>query len=141
MKKMFCLILLFAFLDAQAFIDPKVGGVVTINKALEKNLSPNGVLYVFAKKAGPDSNPADHSPPIAVIKIEHPKFPQAFVLTPKNVMIQGSEFKGPLHVIARFSQSGDASDKVGGFEGIDPKFPSAELGNKNLNSALKAISK
>ena len=141
MKKMFSLFLMLGILDAQAFIDPKVGGVVTIDKALEKKLNSNGALFIFAKKAGSDSSLADHTPPLAVIKILHPKFPQAFVLTPKNVIMEGMEFKGPLHVVARFSQSGDPIDKVGGFEGVDPKFLSAELGNKNLNIVLKAISK
>ena len=141
MKSAIVLFLSAMVFSAQAFIDPKVGGVVTINKALEKTLNPNGVLYIFAKQAGPDSNPADHTPPVAVIKIDHPKFPQAFVLTPKNVMVQGTEFKGPFHVIARFSQSGDAIDKNGALEGFDPKFPSTDLGNKNLNIILKPLSK
>lgn len=141
MKKMALLLTVFVSLNSFAFIDPKVGGTITLLKSLEKNLTPNGVLFVIAKKAGPDSNPGDRTPPIAVIKIEKPKFPQAFVITEKNIMMAGTSLKGPLFVIARYSPSGDALDKKGAIEGYDPKFLSTDVGNKNLNIELKTLSK
>lgn len=141
MKKSVFLLTIFLSLKSFAFIDPKVGGTVTLLKGLEKQLTPNGALYVIAKKAGPDSNPADRTPPIAVVKISNPKFPQAFVITEKNIMIAGTSLKGPLHVIARYSPSGDALDKKGAIEGFDPKFPSTDVGNKNLNIELKIVLK
>lgn len=141
LKKLFVLVSLVLSVNALAFIDPKVGGTVTLAKNLEKNLTKNGVLYVFAKQAGPDSNPGDRTPPVAVIRIENPKFPQAFVISGKNVMIPGASLTGPLHVIARYSLSGDALDKKGAIEGFDPKFPSTEIGNKNLNIELKTVLK
>lgn len=141
MKKIISIFLLMVSVSAFAFNDPKVGGSITLAKGLEKNIVHGGVLYVFAKKAGPDSGPNDRTPPIAVVRIENPKFPQAFVITPKNVMIQGSEFKGPVHVIARYSPTGDAMSRPGVIEGMDPKFPSTELGNKNLNIELKVLVK
>lgn len=141
MKKLIVLVLSLVSLNSFAFNDPKVGGVVTLGHGLEKNLTPNGVLYVFAKMAGPDSGPNDRTPPIAVVRIEHPKFPQAFVITPKNVMMPGAEFKGPVHVIARYAPTGDAMSRPGAIEGMDPKFPSTELGNKNLNIELKVLVK
>lgn len=121
---------------AHAYTDPKVGGMVTLKKGLEKKITKNGVLFIFAKQAGPDSGPNDRTPPVAVIRVVNPTFPQAFVITQKNVMIAGSEFKGPFHVIARYTPSGDALVKTGAVEGMDPKFPSADLGNKNLNIEL-----
>lgn len=127
--------------SAMAFIDPKVGGTITLAKGLEKNLTPNGALFVIAKAAGPDSNPGDHSPPIAVVKIDNPKFPQAFVITEKNIMMAGSSLKGPLHIIARYSVSGDAMDKKGAIEGFDAKNPSVDVGNKNVNIVLKTVLK
>ncbi len=129
-------ILSFITLSVQAFTDPKVGGLITLKKGLESKITKTGILYVFAKQAGPDSGPNDRTPPVAVIRIENPKFPQAFVLTQKNVMIPGAAFKGPLHVIARYSPTGDALNKSGAVEGIDPKNVSADLGNKNLNIEL-----
>lgn len=141
MKKYFVLLTLMASVNAWAFIDPKVGGTVTLAKGLEKNITPSGVLFVFAKRAGPDSNPGDRTPPVAVVKIENPKFPQAFVITGKNVMMEGSTLAGPLHIIARYSVSGNALDKKGAIEGFDPKFPSTEVGNKNLNIVLSTVLK
>jgi hypothetical protein len=141
MKKIISLFIVFHSLSVFAFSDPKVGGVITLGKGLEKNLTPSGVLYVFAKKAGPDSGPNDHTPPLAVIKIEHPKFPQAFVITPKNVMIAGTPLTGPVHVIARYSPNGDAMRSTGSIEGIDPKFPSTELGNNNMKIELNSVQK
>lgn len=138
MKNIFVtmMVSLFIATNANAYTDPKVGGLVTLKKGLESKITKNGVLYVFAKQAGPDSGPNDRTPPVAVIRIQNPTFPQAFVITQKNVMIPGSEFKGPLHVIARFSPDGNALNKSGSIEGMDPKFPSADLGNKNLKIEL-----
>jgi hypothetical protein len=130
------IVLTFATGSVNAFTDPKVGGLVTLKKGLEKKIVKTGVLYIFAKQAGPDSGPNDRTPPVAVIRIENPQFPQAFVLTQKNVMIPGAAFKGPLHVIARYSPNGDALNKNGAVEGVDPKHVSADLGNKNLNIEL-----
>lgn len=141
MKILLLVIISFLSVNAFGFNDPKVGGVVTLAKGLEKNLTPNGVLYIFAKKAGPDSGPNDRTPPIAVVKVEHPKFPQAFVITPKNVVITGAPFEGPVHVIARYSPTGDAKNVTGAIEGIDPKFPSTDLGNNNLAIELKILLK
>jgi hypothetical protein len=141
MKTLFVLFSLMLSVKTLAFIDPKIGGTVTLAKGLEKNLTPHGVLYVFAKRAGPDSNPGDRTPPVAAIRIEHPKFPQAFVITDKNVMMEGSSLKGPLHVIARYSLTGDALDKKGAIEGLDPKFLSTDVGNNKLNIELKTVLK
>lgn len=141
MKLIMLFLISFVSLNSFAFIDPKVGGMVTLKKSFEKNLTKSGVLFVIAKQAGPDSNPGDHTPPIAVVKIKNPNFPQAFVITEKNIMIPGSPLKGPLHVIARYSASGDALDKTGAIEGFDKKFPSVEIGNKNLNIELNNLLK
>jgi len=138
MKNIFVtmMVSLFIATNANAYTDPKVGGLVTLKKGLESKITKNGVLFVFAKQAGPDSGPNDRTPPVAVIRIQNPTFPQAFVITQKNVMIPGAEFKGPLHVIARYSPSGDALNKAGAIQGQEPKFPSADLVNKNLKIDL-----
>jgi hypothetical protein len=123
-------------LSANAYTDPKVGGMVTLKPELAKKIVKGGVLYVFAKKAGPDSGPNDRTPPVAVIKVLNPNFPQAFVITQKDVMIAGTPFSGPLHVVARYSPTGDAMRAPGALEGMDSRFPSVELGNKDLKIDL-----
>ena len=136
MSIMLSLLCLFTSMPASAFTDPKVGGIVTLKKGLESKITKNGILYIIAKTAGPDSSPNDRTPPVAVIRVPNPIFPQAFVITQKNVMIAGQEFRGPFHVIARYNPTGDALNKIGAIEGIDPKFLSADLGNKNLKIEL-----
>lgn len=122
--------------SAFAYNDPKVGGIVTLKPAFAKKIVKGGVLYVFAKQAGPDSGPNDRTPPVAVIKIENPTFPQAFVLTQKNTMIAGTPFTGPFHVVARYSPNGDAMRAPGALEGMDNRHPSVNLGNKDLKIEL-----
>jgi hypothetical protein len=139
MKKCFSVLLTLSvlfFTNAYAYTDQKVGGLIKLKPGLEKKLTKTGVLYIFAKQAGPDSGPNDRTPPVAVVRVERPTFPQAFVITPKNVMIPGTPFRGPFHVIARYSPTGDALNKSGAIEGLDPKFVSSDLGNKNLNIEL-----
>lgn len=140
MKKLLA-VCLFSLLstNSMAFTDPKVGGMITLKKGLETKLVKNGVLYVYAKPAGPDSSPNDRTPPVAVFRYKNPNFPQAFVITQKDVMIPGREFKGPFHVIARYSPTGDALNKSGSIEGMDGKFPTVDLGNKNLNIELNLV--
>lgn len=141
MKNLLVIVSLMVAVNASAFIDPKIGGTITLAKGLEKNLTPNGILYVFARRAMPGSKLEDHTPPIAAIKIDHPKFPQAFSITGKNVMMEGASLVGAVHVIARYSLTGDALDKKGAIEGFDPKNKSTEVGNNNLNIVLKTILK
>ena len=141
MKNILTFIVILYSFNCFSFTDPKVGGTVILPKYLEKSLKPQGVLFVFAKKAGPDSGITDRRPPTAVLKISSPKFPQAFVITPKNVMIPGTAFEGPFHVIARYAPNGDAMSSPDSLEGIDPKFPVSDLGNKNLQIVLQAKAK
>lgn len=141
MKKIIFLLTTLISLNVFSFIDPKIGGTVFLEKGFERHLTPKGILYVIAKKAGPDSNPSDHSAPVAVLKVENPKFPQAFVITDKNIIVQGNSLKGPLHIIARYSPNGDVLNKTGAIEGLDPKFLSSDVGDKNLKILLNILLK
>ena len=61
MKNIF-LVIVVIFLGstkAIAFTDPKVGGLVTLKKGLEKKIVKGGALFIYAKQAGPDSGPND----------------------------------------------------------------------------------
>jgi hypothetical protein len=134
-------IIVFAFMiiiSSTAFGGSSVGGVVSLPKSLEKKLTPNGVLFVFAKKAGPGVSAANGQPPMAVLKIVNPKFPQNFVLTASNVMIAGTKFEGPVRVMARYSPSGDAISSPDSLEGIDLKNQSVALGTTNLKITLNS---
>ncbi len=138
MKSIITALFLFSLLSSLSFADSGVGGVVSLPKSLEKKLTPAGVLFVFAKKAVPGATAANGQPPMAVLKIANPKFPQTFILTSANVMIAGTKFEGPVRVMARYSPNGDAISSPDSLEGIDLKNQSAALGTTNLKIELKS---
>lgn len=114
----------------------QVSGEVTLKKGLEKSLSSEAVLFVFAKKAGVAAG--NGAMPIAVLRVPQPKFPYKFNLTAANVMAPGTPFEGPFSLYARLSPSGDAMDKsgpqgesLGGKKGI-------QNGQKDVKIELKA---
>ncbi len=137
MKKMIILFGFFVNINSYAFIDPKIGGTIYLDSGLEKNLTPQGVLVVIAKPAG--------SPPqssaIAMTKIKNPRFPQAFVITEKNLLVPGTSLKGALRIVARYTATSDIQNFKGGIEGFDPKFPITDVGNNNLNIQLSTLLK
>jgi hypothetical protein len=85
---------------------------------------PTGTLYIFAKRFG-SSMPM----PLAVQKIESPKFPVKFILDESKKMIPSMPFKGPFVIVARISPSGSAMDK----SGIEVKTSKPiQLGTKDI---------
>jgi hypothetical protein len=109
-----------------------ITGTVTMPKELEKNLSPMGALFIIARKAGPV---VAGTPPLAVVRIAQPKFPQKFSIGAQNSMM-GGKFEGPLSITARYTPRGDALDKTGP-QGFDPKHASVQPGHSDLNIQLK----
>lgn len=71
--------------------------------------------------------------PLAVQKIESPKFPVKFTLDESKKMIPNLPFKGPFVIIARISPSGDAMDKTG----IEVKTPKPiVLGTEDIELSI-----
>ena len=90
----------------------EIKGTVTVAKSAQKKISANGVLFIFAKKAGHKAG--DGGMPMAVVRMPSPHFPLHFELGPQNNMMSpGTPFKGKMTVFARFSPSGDAMDQSG----------------------------
>lgn len=115
-----------------AFTDPKIGGTVYMAKEhAGKYQEGTGVLYVYARTPG-----VKVGPPVAVFRFEKPRFPQAFVLTAKNLIIKENQFLGPFEITALLVPSGDPLNKKGGFQGTDPKNKTVHLGVKNLSITL-----
>ena len=100
-----------------------LSGIVTI-----KGKVPKGTVYVFAKKFG-SAMPM----PLAVQKIESPKFPVKFTLDESKKMMPSLPFEGPFVVIARISPSGSAMDK----SGVEVKTSKPiSLGSKDIQLSL-----
>ena len=74
----------------------------------ESSKKITGVLYIFAKNFK-----SKRPMPVAVKRIENPKFPVKFKLDKSNTMIPDTPFKGPFTITARISPSGSAMDKSG----------------------------
>lgn len=124
---------LFFTLFAQAEAGKTLSGKVILAKGLEKELTPNGILFIFAKKASQAD--AKGVPPLAVLRIPSPSFPVEFSLSQENAMMTGTPFEGPFIVSARYAPSGDALDKSGPQGMSDLKKP-LKVGAKNISIEL-----
>ncbi len=129
MKFLFFICTLFCLNQAFAFVDPKVGGTVYLLPELKgKVMNREGVLIVYAMKPGDDKSKA-----VAVFKFTRPNFPQAFVITAKNLLKENSMLIGPLKIYAEYFpvEGGSIS-----FKGSDLKHKVVDLGVKDLTIYL-----
>lgn len=116
-------------LFTQTLFAGEISGTIDASKEIKASITANGALFIFAKKPGVENQMG--VPPIAVMRIPNPTFPQKFTLSEKNVMIPGTQFEGPLTISARYSPSGDALDKSGP-TGTDSKKGKVAIGAKDV---------
>ena len=110
-----------------------IAGVVTIDPALASQVAPTDVLFVIVKR------PSGPPRPLAAVRIDHPKFPQPFEVTNADVMLQGSELKGVVAVIARLDKDGNAGPaQPGDIEGEYAKNPTM-VGEKSVEIVLNTV--
>src|SRR5687768_11550890 len=79
-----------------------IAGLVSIDPQLADKAGPNAVLFVIVRRPGGAPRP------VAVKRIDRPQFPVTFEITNKDVMVQGSELRGMVDVIARLDKDGTA---------------------------------
>lgn len=107
MKVTIASVLLAALMGFSATADSQVKtfkGKVDVVSGLIDQLNPEGVLYVHVKRLGQQSRK-----PVAVIKIENPRYPQEFEIKPTDTMVPGAPvvpFEGPFVIYARHSNTG-----------------------------------
>lgn len=95
-----------------------IAGHVNIDPQLASRVSPSAVLFVIVRR--PEGPPR----PIAVKRIDSPTFPVAFRITNDDVMVQGSELRGMVNVLARLDRDGQAGPaQPGDLEGQFDKNP------------------
>jgi len=110
-----------------------ISGTVTIDPALASQVAPTDVLFVIVRR------PSGPPRPLAALRIERPKFPQPFEVTNADVMIQGSELKGMVAIIARLDKDGSAGPaQPGDIEGEFAKNPTM-AGAKDVAIVLNRI--
>jgi len=101
---------------------PRGGGIiagrVSITPTLADRVSPTDVLFVIVRR--PQGPPR----PIAVKRIDGPRFPVTFEITNQDVMVQGSELTGMVSIVARVDKDGRAGPpQEGDLEGEFEKNP------------------
>lgn len=118
--------------------DPKTGeaviaGRVLITQALADQIRPTDVLFVIVRRPGGTPRP------VAAKRIENPKFPVSFEITNADVMVQGSELRGMVDVIARLDRDGQAGPaQPGDIEGRYAKNPTLP-GGRDLEIVLDKV--
>jgi cytochrome c-type biogenesis protein CcmH len=127
-----------AWLGLAHTCDPKGGegviaGQVLIAPTLADQVRPTDVLFVIVRR------PGGMPRPIAAKRIENPKFPVPFEITNADVMMQGSELRGMVDVIARLDRDGQAGPaQPGDIEGRYTKNPTLP-GGRDLEIVLDKV--
>ena len=95
-----------------------IAGHVNIDPQLASRVDPSAVLFVIVRR--PQGPPR----PVAVKRIDAPTFPVAFMITSKDVMVEGTELRGMVNVLARLDKDGQAGPpQPGDLEGQFEKNP------------------
>lgn len=95
-----------------------MAGRVSIAPELASKVAPSDVLFVIVRRPG--SSPR----PLAVKRIESPQFPVPFEITDRDLMVQGSELRGMVELLARLDKDGRAGPaQPGDIEGQYEKNP------------------
>jgi len=127
-----------AWLGLAHSCDPKGGagviaGHVLISPALADQVRPTDVLFVIVRRPGGTPRP------VAAKRIDHPTFPAQFEITNADVMVQGSELRGMVDVIARLDRDGQAGPaQPGDIEGRYAKNPTLP-GGRDLEIILDTV--
>ncbi|MEK7236828.1 MAG: hypothetical protein AAB242_09405 [Nitrospirota bacterium] len=109
-----------------------VAGRILIAPALADQVRPTDVLFVIVRRPG-------GARPVAARRIDNPQFPVAFELTNADVMVQGSELRGMLDVVARLDRDGQAGPaQPGDIEGRYAKNPTLP-GGRDFEITLDTV--
>ncbi|HJT20911.1 MAG TPA: hypothetical protein VJ746_10600 [Nitrospira sp.] len=113
--------------------EPVIGGKVTIAPELAGQVRPTDVLFVIVRRPGGAPRP------VAAKRIDNPTFPVPFEITNADVMVQGSELRGMVDVVARLDRDGQAGPaQPGDIEGRYAKNPTLP-GGRDLEIVLDTV--
>jgi hypothetical protein len=138
MKVIFGFLLVLISFSAIAVQDGAISGAVNLPSALSNKLTTTGALFVFAKKSDSNGMLMNGQPPVAVVKIVAPKFPQRFSISAKNAMMGATSFDGPYHILARYSPTGDPISSSDSLEAATANQVPIKVGTTNVNLTLTA---
>ncbi len=89
-----------------------VSGTITIAEKLQNKLPPEAVLFIIVRPQGSTNNM-----PLAVQRLEDPKFPFKYSIGQPDVMLPDAVFEGPVAITARLDSDGNAKFSPGDVEG------------------------
>jgi hypothetical protein len=92
--------------------DHVLEGTLEVDAKFAGNLKPGTAVFLVAKAAGPDGNPA--GPPLAVQKLNLAGTSMPFTLTEADAMVAGTQLMGDVVLTARYDQDSDAISKQPG---------------------------
>jgi len=112
---------------------PVIAGRVLISQALADQIRSTDVLFVIVRRPGGTPRP------IAAKRFERPQFPVSFEITNADVMVQGSELRGMVDVVARLDRDGQAGPaQPGDIEGRYAKNPTLP-GGRDFEIVLDTV--
>ena len=95
-----------------------IAGHVAIAPALAEKISATDVLFIIVRR--PQGPPG----PVAVKRIEGPRFPVTFEISNQDVMVEGAELRGMVDIVARLDKDGQAGPpQAGDLEGRYERNP------------------
>ena len=105
-----------------------ISGMIEIARDLQAKARGKPVLFLIARKGG-------GGPPLAVVRVANPKFPLAFEISKRNVMIPGVPFEGMVSLSARLDADGSAGPaSAGDLEGRTAQ--PVRVGEKNVRIVI-----
>jgi cytochrome c-type biogenesis protein CcmH len=107
-----------------------IAGQIRIDPKLADRVRPSDVLFIIVRR--PQGMPR----PIAVKRVVAPTFPVQFQISNDDVMVEGSELRGMVEVLARLDRDGQAGPpQAGDLEGRFDKNPTL-VGAQDLQIVL-----
>ncbi len=105
-----------------------ISGTVEVAPALRAKAEGKPVLFLIARQGG-------GGPPLAVVRVANPRFPLAFEISKRNVMIPGVPFEGMVSLAARLDADGSAGPAgVGDLEGRTAR--PVRVGERNVRIVI-----
>lgn len=83
-----------------------IRGVVRLAPALREKAGGKAALFIIARGRRP-------GPPLAVLRIQKPRFPLEFTMSERDVMLQGAAFSGEVRLSARLDGDGKVGTQAG----------------------------
>jgi cytochrome c-type biogenesis protein CcmH len=110
-----------------------IAGQVVIAPHLADQVKSTDVLFVIVRR------PTGPPRPLAAKRIDNPAFPVSFEITSADVMMQGTELRGMVDVIARLDRDGQAGQpQPGDMEGRYEKNPTLP-GGRDINITIDKV--